>query len=752
MTFAKSMLWTLLLPMLFLACEDKMDKHYEVPDWLKGSAWEVLEDRGNYTIFLQGIELAGFKPIVEGKSILTIMAPNDAVFQTYLTSKGYQSIREMHTQKPMEVKKLIGFHLMYYSYSKSMLENFRPNGIDNTEYAAGLYYKHRTKSQDSLEMFTVTTTSPDGSTIEGESKQYAIYHTERFLPVFSHYLFNSKRIDAAYNYEYFYPNSSWTGQSGFNVSNASVNEYGIIADNGYVYAIDQVLEPLETIYTELKQRSSTYSRFLQMYDQYAVFVKDEDLTTNYGNGTDLYLRQHDNDLPPIACEWPVSDYTSIATLSAEAYSVFAPSDAAFENFFESYWKPGGYTSLEEVDPVAMSYILGNHVYSGLVVFPEEITRGDIKTEYGTKIDIDVTKVQDRKMCVNGAFYGLEEMKVPEMYRSVTGPAFREKRFSWYLSILKGSGLLESLMSPDVQITALMPSNQQLETEGISRDAEGNLMEIVDGIPIVLSNSKMLNIVNMHLVTGGNDLTAISGTKVIRTNIPFNYWYFNNGKITNSAIYTVGKVENAAYDPFINLKEITFENAAWNNGTVYEYSGNLLQEYTSESLSKLLSIDKDVRRPFYEFATLIQKSNLAGSDALNFISGRFIAFIPTNEAIRQAIQEGRIPGVSTNGNVTDKTQLDNYLKYYFISTDINGIVDYPYVGGESAGDFSTYRELERNAEGVTYARLNILDDGTKLSIKNNNGTVVEVVAAYDYFPLAYKDGCFHLLKDVIEYIK
>lgn len=87
-----------------------------------------------------------------------------------------------------------------------------------------------------------------------------VYHLERYLPVFSYRYFQTKGIDAKSNYEAFYPNSTWTGENGFNVSNASVKEYGIIANNGYIHTVDRVIEPLETIYTELKKQ-----------DEYSIF-------------------------------------------------------------------------------------------------------------------------------------------------------------------------------------------------------------------------------------------------------------------------------------------------------------------------------------------------------------------------------------------------------------------------------------------------------------------------------------------------
>ncbi|MDR2130650.1 MAG: fasciclin [Odoribacteraceae bacterium] len=740
--------WSLfLLSFLLFACESKMDEHYKIPDWLKGSAWEVLEDRGNYAIFLKGVELAGFKPIVEGKSILTVMAPDDAAFQAYLTAKGVSSIDQLPKE---ELSKLIGFHLMYYSYSKSMLENFRPDGEENSTYAAGLYYKHRTKSQDPIEQVTVYEEGVDTDGVPTYTpREITLYHPERFLPVFSHHLFKSKRIDAASNYEYFYPGSRWDGDEGFNVSNARVTGYGIVTDNGYIYTIDKVLEPLETIYKELTKRADAYSRFLDMYGQFARFAKDDELTTNYGNGTDLYLYGHGDQLPPIAYEWSTSNFRSISTLSSVAYSVFAPSNAAFEAFFESYWRPGGYTSFDEVDDIAMSYMLGNHVYSGLVVFPEEITRGDIVTLYNTKINIDVTKVQDRKMCVNGVFYGLEEMAVPEIYRAVPGAAFREKRFSWYLYLLKHSSLLESLTSLDVSMVALMPTNDQLATLGIVKDVNGDLMIEEDGIPVPLSSAMMQDIVNMHLVTGGTALSA-SGLKVIRTNSPFNYWYLKEGKITTSATFTAGKVNNASYDPFVSFSEVLFDGTRWSNGHVYAYPGEVFMPAGSQRLAALLSIDRDATRPFYQFASLIQGSNLVSDGTLNFIGPRFIVFIPTNEAITAAIAAGRIPGVSTDGTVTDRAALSEYLRYYFLPTDVNGIVDYPYIGGDCAGTFSTSRVAETTPTGPVYARLSILDDGNKLSVRTSENVEVKVDERFDYFPFAYQDGGFHLIEDILEY--
>lgn len=37
-------------------CEDKMEKYYERPDWLRGNAYEIMQERGNFSMFLSAID------------------------------------------------------------------------------------------------------------------------------------------------------------------------------------------------------------------------------------------------------------------------------------------------------------------------------------------------------------------------------------------------------------------------------------------------------------------------------------------------------------------------------------------------------------------------------------------------------------------------------------------------------------------------------------------------------------------------
>lgn len=730
---AALLLLVCLTPFLCTACADKMEEHYEVPQWLKGSAWEVLEQRGNFSTFLAAAERAGFRPLMEGKSILTVMAPDDAAFATYLAKHGYTDIAEIDAS---ELQKLIGFHLLYYSYNKSKLVNFRPEGDltsdEMKERNAGLYYKFRTRSSS----------KPTEEIESSTGRRRTVYHLDRFLPVFSYRFFDSKQLDAASNYTYFYPGSTWKGTEGFNVSNAAVGEYEILADNGYIYTVDQVIEPLETIYTHLSA-NDRYSIFLQMYDENSTYTYDATLSKDFGAalGTDsLFLHTHGTSLPAIAMEWYSTRYADVADNASKAYSIFAPSDEAMNNFFSAYWEKGGYESLSDVDNLAMKYMLNQFVYAGGIVFPDEITGGKVKNVYDMVFNFNPTKVKDRSICVNGVFYGLSELETPVLFASVVGPAFRNKLCNYYLYMLHGAGLIGAYASQDAKYVLLMPTNEQIETEGIflRTYAGGSRLqqETEDGL-VDLSTAAMRSIVNMHTVTGIEGLKS-NGTQILATQTGFNYWYVKEGKITVSAAYNrILEPDNVA-DPFVAFSEIEQGNGGWNNGKTYAYEGEaLFQAQAGDGLQQRLSVCNDSRYAYYQFAQLLQKAGmvLPGNQIAGLgLHAHTICFIPTNQAVSDAMAAGQIPGMNAGGKVTDASALRTYLHSYFLRDLENAITTYPYPGSAMKNGVYT----AANGKALTYT-----DSGSALSV-TLGGKTVHVVSDYDFFPFAFNDGCFQLI--------
>ncbi len=754
-TFLQKMLWLLGLPLLLLSCEDKMDEHYEVPGWVADNAWEVLSsgEHGNYSIFLRGLEISGYKQMLEGKSILTVMAPDDTAFQAYLTEKEYASIDDVPVN---ELKKTIGYHVLYYSYTKENLVNFRPVGSTETEeeknVMAGLYYKHRTRSSDA----PVLETTSSGSSV-------MVYHLERYLPVFSYRFFQSRKLDAKSNYEAFYPNSTWTGDNGFNVSNASVKEYGIIANNGYIHAIDRVLEPLETIYTEMKKREK-FATFLNLYDSFGMYVADDNLTKSYAAayGVDtLYQYQHDI-LPNIACEWPVSSPLAFNSLTGAGYSIFAPSNVAISNFFEEFWSKGGYMSLSEVDKVAMNSFLCQFIDGGQIVFPENIEKSISSTKEedkifsleGSEININPSTLKDKVMCVNGVLYGMDQISKPSTFASVLGPVFQNKEARSFLYALYGDNkklLQPSYVSNNARYILLIPVLKQFEgseirtaysTSSLEQNTEEGWIALKDYPKQSITNIHSANIPGTQSISLPED-----GIRVITTQTGWNFWFIKDGEITCSALF------NQQLNPEFKGKVFsTFTKAGEGaNGTSYWFDADQLFSAESGSLSRSIAICADKNYIYYNFAQLLKQAGMVSHEILMnvFSKGRFIAFIPTNEAIQRALLADKIPG-ATNASFNEKGELTgdfdvnilkDYLNSYFITGAKNTIATYPYPG-------SSFRSGSYKNESVVYSNLIYTDNGSSLSVQlEGYGNKCQMVVDYFNFPFAFEDGCFHLIDDV-----
>jgi uncharacterized surface protein with fasciclin (FAS1) repeats len=742
-----------------VSCQESVEDsdHYKVPSWLKGNAYQVLEKEGNHSMFLKAIELTGYRDIVDGKSIMTVMAPDDDAFRSFLQQSGYSTVEEMNAAEPAQLKNTIGYHLMYYAYNWDKLVNFRPlEGDGATEEQklanAGLWYKHRTHSQDGIEQMRGRLNSVDTTV--------TVYHYERLLPVLSDKLFLTKGIDAKSNYEYFFPQNAWNVTSnGFVVANASVKDQeAVITDNGYLYHVSQVIKPLETIHKTLQQNPD-YTDYIKLYDQYAEFTEAA-TETNEKVGKVVYTLTH-GDLPNIAMEWPSTSYLAMSTIERRGYNIFAPSNQAIDRFFQNYWTAdGGYTSLENLDPLILQYfIMQSFAESTDPVFPEEIRNGQVTTALGTPININPDNVTDRLFCENGIVYGMDQMDAPAIFAAVIGPAFKDTTYQCYLYTLDKSSLILSLASDKSQFVTLIPSNKQYQQSDpamrVNTTSAGRQLEIFDdeaGNYATMGQGKAQDIVNMHTAPNVSELSQ-SGTQVVETNIAFNYWYIHNGQITTNARFN--EQLNPAYEgsPFVSFHEITNAGEPWANGRAYAYDADdIFESAAGDGLEHLLAVGNDKNYAYYLFAQLMQKAGLVDTKtgilpSLASPGDRLVAFVPTNEAITEHLSE--IPGtakltIGADGTLsgtptsTQKAELAAYLRQYFVSSMMNTFTSYPYPGSSFNGTFLT----------MSGDNLQVSSSAGGITVSLPGGTSVSVSQKFFGLPFAFSDGCLQFIDGIL----
>ena len=121
-TFVRKTIGVLLFSSLLSSCSD-LDDYYDAPSWMGGSIYQELQDEGNYSIFLKGVQLSGWEAVMNGKSIVTVMAPNDEAMTAYLQENYHTT--DISQVEIGEMKKLIGYHILYYDLDKDKIINFR---------------------------------------------------------------------------------------------------------------------------------------------------------------------------------------------------------------------------------------------------------------------------------------------------------------------------------------------------------------------------------------------------------------------------------------------------------------------------------------------------------------------------------------------------------------------------------------------------------------------------------------------------
>ncbi len=723
--------------MIVASCEKELDKYYEVPDWLKGNVWEVLSKSGEHSLFLEAIERAGYKEMISGRGIITVVAPDDNAFHEYLNNKGYGSVGEIAMG---ELRKMVGYHIVYYAFDQAKFANYRPEGstaYDEQITDAGLYFKFRTKSATEITEyrdFTVPTAETP--------PLRKVYHKERFLPVLSSYLFDTKGIDPIANYEYFYSGSNWTGEQGrFNISNASVREYGIIADNGYVYVVDQVLEPLETIYNVL-DANDNFSIFKEIYDRFIDFQYNEDLSQNYGQGDSLFLYYH-VDLPKIASEWSYNgegglpDYADLATLSRESNNVFAPINSSILDFYDSFWSDY-YDGLESVHFLPIKYLLDNHVHEGDIVFPEEINRGRVITKYGNPVDFNPEDVSLKAMCNNGTLYGLDNLMVPRMFESVTASAFQRPEFRMFLHMMDQTSMVQPLMSEDFEFNMFLPDDHIIQGNS---SIEGRMMLYQnlnpnkfgmqsiqiegDDVPWTAMNlGTMTAFVRNHVTN--KMMTKVDNLKVLKTLNSFQYLLVEDDQfIYSSDIYNNYKDSPSAFT------KITEHY----NGTSLRLTGTddraLTQDFSLFKNQLIYNTPSDLSY----FEQLCRAGGfLTSALPFSFLLGeRFIVFAPTEEAILDGFAS--IP--------SQPSAIGAYMRYYFVSVNESRLGDYPFPGAGIEGELITYGQVDSDTRAV----LTLIDNGDQLQVMDAKGNIVNVL---EVFPRIYGDGAVYMIDGLLEF--
>jgi hypothetical protein len=708
-TIYRLLLFTAFLIFIGLqGCQRKEDIYFTKPINLEGSIYKTLQSKGNFTNYLKCLDRTPYASALAKSGSWTVFVPNDDAFKKYLEVNHYSSVEDIPYQK---VSEMIKFSIITDACNTTTLTFYKD------QWYEGSACRRRTQLKDTV----VLVDSKNYPSFQmWKDRKYLINpRGGRLVPTtyFIQSYFDAQPLETA-DYAFMFPGETY--QNGdMKVLNAHVLEKNVIAENGMIFVLDKVLDPLPNIYQNLLSDKNVgkYTIFKKMIDRFGSFTFSEMLKNNTTGVSDSVFRlsfqtgiasnylafdPNEENYPMLKA---AIDYTS-----AFAVGMFAPTDQALINYLKGNNLVSRYYSSYDDMPLDL---LGIFLNINFVVDFWSVCPSKYNNVYNVgfeKIDIQTTDVLEKKFCSNGLFVGINKVFTSNSFATVMGPMLLDSSYSIMLKEIKDLQIDKALKSKGIDYSVIGLKNTQIinmpDPNSPFRKISifgytPNLSQIylkVTGDPIIANNriypNPSLSIPSPADVTYVNTtLKSIFLNQIIEAPINLsvdNYYETKSGEfvnVTNGTKISGGGNIAAGTSVSIDSKiETSNGNFFMMNGPVIRptrYTYGALKDNPNE-FSKFLMVldgaDVKVAIPDYSSDFLIGFLDLRKSYTL---------LAPNNAAVQKAIDDNVILNpdpvflnkLSPIDKANAKIALQNFAKKHFIQKAIT-------TDGSTTGTFSS----------------------------------------------------------------
>ncbi|ALI99865.1 fasciclin domain-containing protein [Rufibacter tibetensis] len=662
----KVVLYFLSLLVLLTNCNDK-DEYYARPENLEPAIYQQLEAKGNFKNFLALIDKAEYKSILSAAGYWTLFAPNDQAFTKYFAAKGISGVDAMTKEAAIQI---VSYALVYNAFMTDRLDDYQ----SNTGWMVDQAFKRRTAYYKGVYTGPARVGNqvlPNQHIISGNRPGNYVFadNNNKYIPYFMQIFFANQQLSGS-DYNFFYPGSNWNGT--MHVANAKVVTPNIIAENGVIHEIDEVILPLENI-EEYMAGKSEYSVFRGLFEKYMVYYQENAEATARnkvltGSANPVYAKIYDGLL-----EFALNDEGFEVRGAnrqnnegqSNTYTIFAPKNDVATNYINNVLLQH-YSSLDEMPIEIIRDFLNAHMFPS-AVWPSKFRQAPLKTSEEARIDPG-SNVVDAKILSNGFFYGTNKVQEANVFHTVYGKAYLDPKYSLMIRAL--AGYKESLTLPNVKYTLFLISNDVLTAAGFSWDTRFNYWVYTPptgGATVTGPQAlvRLQRIIDQHIVPAGDNRNTVfsdlSGEGIIQT-FSEEYIRYNNNKV-----FAAGNVDKREV---VNLTGPVQAS----NGVVY-YVDKIL------NFSELKPSQHIAANPlFSHFFNYLRNSSLMYDATTLDVKGTTVGtpytyLIPTNAAIQQAVKDGILPGAVATGvpnfnptTAQQREQVANFIQYHIIAKE------------------------------------------------------------------------------------
>ena len=687
--------------LLFTQCSKEFETYYERPDWLEDPIYQILEEDGDFTLYLQAVDRTLHQQVLKGAGLYTCFAPNDEAFNQWMSQNGFKSVEEIPQSR---IDALVSYSLVYNLFKQENLGS----ALVSKLWTPGLAYKYKTTyypmlSRDVYEGDSVWVFDENRPGSYSVSSKSDIVGNYKYLPVYTQAYFNANPdLVPESDYKTFYTSSKWTGM---NVGPASMvpvsgdTLYQRLAENGVVYEIDQVVEPVDNMFNVIDARKDEFSDYLAILNYqtadgtsyFKQFAENESVTEAFQlvypekNIDKVYIRAYSGlNFSPISEAYTGEKQGSDAT-QENASTLFLPTNEAMQEFKEKRLMKY-YTSIDEVPLEAMTIFLNTQVADHLVWPSIFKTSQNSQNEYLNGLgkegkDLEEAGIKEKLMTSNGIIYVTDSVIKSSYFETVYAEIFLNPLYTWlntaYVNYYNG-GLRTDLMKSELngyvseRNTILLFDDNLLKEDGIEYDQVNNVFTH----PVTDGPLRLQRLIKDHVFCGyrddsttgmfGADLTpaviAGQGEGYLKPLSTYNSWIYrvnNYGELVRfkeNRIQGIGDAEEGTWANVIPVND---------HEDVVEYpNGHVLRVDKLLKYSPLDSRDDDsayTDRTMWYYLDLARTENPDVSlfvdyveafmkNADNTITGMkssnfYTVLMPNNTAMKKAQAAGLLPGTA-----------------------------------------------------------------------------------------------------------
>lgn len=685
-----------------ISCDKYADvEKYQRPEWLVGKLYTQISSVPEMSMFTQCLEDVGYDEILDRSGTYAAFVPTDSAFRVYLNGK---SLDDMADEEKL---RLVKSHILQMPWAESQLQSLSSRGwinLNDENNNKPLAFKRQTLMRNPNKTYPVKIERVDGKDqaiivpVEESTDERVVYSNSRkYAPLFFSEFLTASELTGA-DYSYYYDRSFDPAYIYYMGARVAKDE--LFADNGFVYTIDKVTEPL--LNAEELMEKMGHTAFLNLIHLNSDFDYNETQTLLQDGASEGLEVDELFDLSYDNLSFDIHDeIVRNARYTLEYHrGIIVPNNNAVQSFVNAELVgPGKWNDYDDI-PLAIKGLLLNTHMSQEPIYQKDVVSG-FYNALGDRITLDPTTITDKVYGSNVTYIATDKMIKPVDFESISYPLYTSPLYETFLSLYANVKLLSLLKSDRLKYSffiiddasiGVAPGDESLIQEWTSASKRRfTLMTLdpTDGLPIDLEYNDYEKMAYGQV--GVQEIKGVASKEYVET---LDGRHIILDHTTNTM--TGGKPSVFGYNGSVVVDATFTLIDDYKNGS--SYLSNAWLQFTST-----LSYTEVKNHPTY--LSLMKKAGLADNYSLTFVSPgvKYTLLIPSEAALSTA-QLDTLP-------VAD---LKSVLQYHILSDEFL-FTD----GRQGDRDFETM-----NAEKTMAISTEPLIDA--LHITQTDGTVHDIV--------------------------